>query len=142
MDKLINKDVLKIINAADADRLALFESTADEMDVTGELIEKDFWVCAVLDVMFNVISPEYKGDELFLFKGGTSLSKCFNKINRFSEDIDIVVSRQFLGFHGENDPLAIGHNFPSKNKRKAAIKKLVEACSTYITVGLKRNFRL
>lgn len=133
----MNQSILKIINATDADRILLFSVAADKMDVRGVLIEKDFWVCVVLDVMFNTISPEYKDDELFLFKGGTSLSKCFNKVDRFSEDIDIVVSRRFLGFHGDNDPLSVDHGFPSQNKRRAAINSLAEACSSYVTVELK-----
>ena len=49
-------------------------------------IEKDFWVCWVLDVLFNGMG---EGHPRLLFKGGTSLSKSFGLIDRFSEDIDI-----------------------------------------------------
>ena len=49
-------------------------------------IEKDYWVTIALQEIFNSSASEYA-----VFKGGTSLSKCFNIIERFSEDIDIVV---------------------------------------------------
>jgi hypothetical protein len=63
---------------------------------TGNLpivIEKDIWVCIVLKVLFE---SELK--DVFLFKGGTSLSKGYDIINRFSEDIDIAIDKSYLGF--------------------------------------------
>lgn len=59
-------------------------------------LEKDWWVTLVLKAIFNT---EYK--EHLLFKGGTSLSKCFGLINRFSEDIDLALNREFLNFGGK-----------------------------------------
>lgn len=59
-------------------------------------IEKDWWVTMVLRALFASEFAEH-----FSFKGGTSLSKCFRLINRFSEDVDIAVNREFLGFSGE-----------------------------------------
>jgi len=139
----MNKNIKNIIAMPSSERREVFDSGARCMSVSGELspklIEKDFWVCAVLDAMFNNISPEYEHDELFLFKGGTSLSKCFNKIDRFSEDIDIVVSRQFLGFSGESDPLSPDGKFDSKNKQRKAIEALAVACSEYILGDFKRQ---
>ena len=64
-------------------------------------MEKDLWVCVVLDVIFNGL-PD--GHPRLLFKGGTSLSKVFGLIDRFSEDIDLVVYRDGLGFEGDRDP--------------------------------------
>ena len=58
------------------------------------VIEKDFWVCWVLEKIFS--DPELK--EILCFKGGTSLSKVFNVIERFSEDIDIILHPKVLGF--------------------------------------------
>ena len=52
-----------------------------------EVIEKDFWVCWVLDRLFG--SPEMA--RKILFKGGTSLSKVFGLIERFSEDVDLIL---------------------------------------------------
>ena len=56
---------------------------------------KDWWVTAVLRALFSL---PYAGH--ISFKGGTNLSKCWNLINRMSEDADIAVDREFLGFGG------------------------------------------
>lgn len=79
-------------------------------------IEKDFWVCWTLRELFAL--PE-TGPHL-TFKGGTSLSKCWKIIERFSEDIDVVIDRDFLGFGGEQAP----ERAPSINKRNAGIEAL------------------
>jgi hypothetical protein len=63
-------------------------------------IEKDFWVCWILREMFSI--PGW-GDNL-TFKGGTSLSKCWGLIKRFSEDIDLVIDKGFLGFGSGERP--------------------------------------
>ena len=65
-------------------------------------VEKDFWVCWVLDVLFNAMG---EGHPRLLFRGGTSLSKSFGLINRFSEDIDITVFRDDLGESASIDDL-------------------------------------
>ena len=59
-------------------------------------IEKDWWVTQVLKALHSLPYSEH-----IAFKGGTSLSKCWNLIERFSEDIDIAISREYLGFSGE-----------------------------------------
>lgn len=61
-----------------------------------QVIEKDWWVSAVLRALFALPYAERMS-----FKGGTSLSKCWDIISRFSEDIDIAVDREFLGYGGE-----------------------------------------
>ena len=58
-------------------------------------VEKDWWVTAVLHALFSLPYAENLS-----FKGGTSLSKCYNLVERFSEDIDIAVTREYLGFTG------------------------------------------
>lgn len=63
--------------------------------ITEKAIEKDWWVTLALKALF---SSEYK--EHILFKGGTSLSKCFGLIQRFSEDVDLVLKRDYLGYEG------------------------------------------
>lgn len=60
-----------------------------------QIIEKDWWVTAVLRALFALPYAEYLS-----FKGGTNLSKCWNLVNRMSEDIDIAIAREFLGFSG------------------------------------------
>lgn len=60
-----------------------------------QIIEKDWWVTQVLKAVFSLPYAEYLS-----FKGGTSLSKCWHLIERFSEDIDIAINRDFLGYGG------------------------------------------
>jgi hypothetical protein len=74
----------------DRRRLAIDEC-ATRQKIAPVIIEKDFWVCWMLDVLFQ----SSFADSL-VFKGGTSLSKVFGAINRFSEDIDLSVSTEFL----------------------------------------------
>lgn len=59
-------------------------------------VEKDWWVVQTLAVIFEMEVSEY-----LVFKGGTSLSKAWNLIDRFSEDVDLAIDRKFLGFEGE-----------------------------------------
>ena len=61
-----------------------------------QIIEKDWWVSAVMRALFALPYANQMS-----FKGGTSLSKCWGLIDRFSEDIDIAVAREFLGYGGE-----------------------------------------
>lgn len=64
-------------------------------NIPNQVIEKDWWVTQVLRAMFSLPYAEQLS-----FKGGTSLSKCWHLIDRFSEDIDIAISRDFLGYGG------------------------------------------
>lgn len=63
--------------------------TAQQMNIPTIYVEKDYWVTFALKSIF---SQEIGTDTIF--KGGTSLAKCFKMINRFSEDIDLVVIRR------------------------------------------------
>jgi len=84
--------------------------TADQMQIPAIYVEKDYWVTYALFTIFN---NEIGKDTVF--KGGTALSKCYNMIERFSEDIDLVVLRR----EGETD---------SKLKSKLkAVSTVVEA---------------
>ena len=76
------------------DRRALFTNTANKSGLTVAIVEKDFWACWVLDYLFN--DSNWK-DQL-AFKGGTSLSKAYHLIERFSEDIDLVLDWRILGY--------------------------------------------
>lgn len=75
----------------------LCEEAQSRLGFVPATIEKDFWVCWTLRELFNL--PVW-GEQL-TFKGGTSLSKGWRLISRFSEDIDVVIDREFLGFGGE-----------------------------------------
>jgi predicted nucleotidyltransferase component of viral defense system len=79
----------EVLTAGSEAMLSAFDTTALRLGTTSQNIEKDFWVCWTLDALFN--GPKEGGPRL-LFKGGTSLSKGFGLINRFSEDIDVTVS--------------------------------------------------
>ena len=76
------------------DKEALFHNTAAAYGMNEAIIEKDFWVCWILDYLFN----QCKWKDNLAFKGGTSLSKAYNLIERFSEDIDLVLDWCLLGF--------------------------------------------
>ena len=69
------------------DRSELFNETARRKGITPAAVEKDFWICWVLMKIYT--HPRLS--ELLRFKGGTSLSKCFGVIERFSEDIDLIL---------------------------------------------------
>jgi len=76
------------------ERQSLFHNTAVKMHLNDAIIEKDFWVCLVLDYLFY--RCPYKN--AFTFKGGTSLSKAWHIIERFSEDIDLILDWRVLGY--------------------------------------------
>lgn len=72
------------------DKEPYFELTASRKGLSKEIIEKDLWVCWTLKHLFSI--PEI--GHYLIFKGGTSLSKAYEIIERFSEDIDISVREQ------------------------------------------------
>lgn len=115
-----------IISASAADRADLFLTTANRLGAPLINIEKDFWVCWTLNALYHRLPA---GGPRLLFKGGTSLSKAYGLIDRFSEDIDVTVFRDDLG-HGET-PEALAAL--SGKKRKAAIEAIQNDCQAYIT---------
>ena len=96
------------------DQRDVFDAAARRLDKLSSHVEKDFWVCLVLDALYNRL-PD--GHPRLIFKGGTSLSRGFQLIERFSEDIDLVVPRRGLGFDGARDPAAPGLS----NKRRKTL---------------------
>lgn len=83
------------IGLNDADRRTILEQTSVRTGYIVQAVEKDWWVTSVLEALFSLPFANQLS-----FKGGTSLSKCWGLINRFSEDIDIAVTREHLGFTG------------------------------------------
>ena len=77
----------RIAIASEEDKRILFRNTANTIGMSEAIVEKDFWVCLLLDYLFH--RCEFKNH--FSFKGGTSLSKCYGLIERFSEDIDFFL---------------------------------------------------
>ena len=101
------------------ERSAVFSETAASMGTTPAVIEKDFWVTWVLDHLFqqSEIAP------LLMFKGGTSLSKVYRLIERFSEDIDLILDwRELTG----EDPLA-ARSKTSQERVNETINKQAQA---------------
>jgi len=86
-----------IARLPESDRRELFRNTADKMGLNDAIVEKDFWVCFTLDYLFH----RCPWKNAFTFKGGTSLSKAFNLISRFSEDIDLILDWCVLGYTKE-----------------------------------------
>lgn len=83
-----------ILKRPEEEQRTIFRNTAQKMGVHEAIIEKDFWVCLILDYLFC----RSRFREHLTFKGGTSLSKCFNLIERFSEDIDLILDWRLLGY--------------------------------------------
>ena len=89
----------RIARASTDERRLVFEAAAQRMALAPAVVEKDFWVCYTLDHLFHRSGFA----ESMVFKGGTSLSKAFGLIERFSEDIDLILDWRLLGY-GENEP--------------------------------------
>jgi predicted nucleotidyltransferase component of viral defense system len=72
------------------ERVKIFTETAEQSNLSTVAIEKDWWVVQTLSIIFSM-----KYANVLIFKGGTSLSKGWNLIQRFSEDIDLALDREF-----------------------------------------------
>ena len=95
-------------------------------------MEKDFWVCWTLHALYR---ERPAGGPRLLFKGGTSLSKAYGLIERFSEDIDITVFRDDL-----DEPASVEElESLSKKKRRARLDAIRDACRAYITGPLRES---
>src|ERR1019366_4773119 len=94
MSKLIHlKEWLQL---SDATKQNIYQVTGRQIGLPAIAIEKDWWMVHTLSIIFSMdCAPA------LIFKGGTSLSKGWNLIQRFSEDIDLVLDREYLDFKGE-----------------------------------------
>lgn len=81
---------------SETDRTEIIIQTSAEVGLPPAAVEKDFWVTMVLNAVFNTDNAED-----LVFKGGTSLSKAWKIIERFSEDIDLAIDRKLFGFDGQ-----------------------------------------
>lgn len=86
---------MKFINIPAPERKALLDNMQTIIGLKPAIIEKDWWVTTVLRALFELPYAQH-----ISFKGGTGLSKCWGLIERMSEDIDIGITREFLGFEG------------------------------------------
>ena len=74
-----------------AEKEAIFNAVAAEKGMTPFAVEKDWWVSRTLEIIFQMDIAKH-----LVFKGGTSLSKAWKLINRFSEDIDLAIDKDFF----------------------------------------------
>jgi len=114
-----------VLAASVNDRRDLFVGAGNRLGAVQQNIKKDFWVCWTLDALFNGLQA---GGPRLLFKGGTSLSKAYGLISRFSEDIDITIFRDDIGQAATVDELEA----LSGKKRTARLDAIREACQNYI----------
>lgn len=98
------------------EQVAALQQVAGQKRVPPQAVEKDLWVTTLLQVVFSL---PFSGN--LIFKGGTSLSKVFGQIERFSEDIDLAIDRKYFGFEGD--------------LTKKQLKKLRKESSTFVRDG-------
>ena len=111
----------------DSTKLNIYRETGRKIGLSAVAIEKDWWVVHTLSIIFSMACAPS-----LVFKGGTSLSKGWNLIQRFSEDIDIAL-----------DPLAFGKEYktnPSHTYIKTLKKDGCAFTSTILTDALKAQF--
>jgi hypothetical protein len=106
-----------------SERNLYFQQAALRRGLHPAIMEKDFWVCWLLGVLFG--HPKFKN--AVVFKGGTSLSKVFGAIQRFSEDIDLSLAPAFLGI-AEDEVERAG----SRTQRDRWMRRLEESCATAV----------
>lgn len=100
------------LNLAKESQAALIKTAENTLGLVDAVIEKDLWVCMLLEIVFSM---PYN----MVFRGGTSLSKAYGLINRFSEDVDITIDyRQFI------DPIDLTSTSRSQLKKISAQLKL------------------
>ncbi len=115
--------MIKIVHMNAEDKKFIFNYVANKLKMHPAIIEKDFWICYILDYLFNY--SKYK--KIFTFKGGTSLSKSDSVIKRMSEDIDLILDWEALGIP-KNEP------YENRSKRQQEIynAKLKELTGSFL----------
>jgi predicted nucleotidyltransferase component of viral defense system len=89
---------------SNAEKVEIFTEIATEKGMTPFSVEKDWWVSRTLEIIFQMPIAQH-----LVFKGGTSLSKAWKLINRFSEDIDLAIDKEFFeGYEGDISKTQIG----------------------------------
>jgi hypothetical protein len=108
----------KFITLTEEDKKAAFQEAANRRSILPIIIEKDFWVCWVLKQLFShaELAPN------LTFKGGTSLSKAYNLIERFSEDIDLTISKDAPYIINGSNPMEAGISGKERQRRIDALK--------------------
>jgi len=115
------------VKLAKIERSQAFRIASEKLGYPAYVVEKDFWVTYILDTLFNRINHQHR----ILFKGGTSLSKCYKLIDRFSEDIDLSLHMADLGFMGDKAPHIVATK-ESKSAAKRAVDDLKVAGELFL----------
>jgi hypothetical protein len=115
--------VTRFVERSPKERETLIGEASERLNILPVIVEKDFWVSWTLGRIFSM--PAHSGQ--VVFKGGTSLSKVFKAIQRFSEDIDLSVSPESLGF-SENQIEGI----KSRTGREKRFEEVQKACADYV----------
>jgi len=105
------------------DRTLAFDNAALTLHLNAVIVEKDFWVSWLLGLLFA--QPELA--QFLVFKGGTSLSKVFGVIDRFSEDIDLCLVPEFVGADAQGFD-----TMTSRVKRDAAVLEMQRLCANKV----------
>ena len=129
----MNERFQQFLALSASDRRDVFEATAEELDTVATYIEKDFWVSIVLDIIYNGLT---KDRPRILFKGGTSLSKVYGLIRRFSEDVDFTIFSEDLGFASDLDATVTEL---SNKKKKQLSDEIIKVTSEHICDRLKSD---
>lgn len=116
--------MINIAKNSDKDRKIIFNNTANKLKMNPSIIEKDFWVCYILDYLFN----RFKYKDSLVFKGGTSLSKAYGVIKRFSEDIDLILEWETLGYNED-----FIYKERSNNKQDQLNKEVISCASNFLS---------
>jgi hypothetical protein len=119
----------KIAAGSASDRRDLFQESASRLGMNPAIVEKDFWVCWILRLLFA--EPTLK--DQMVFKGGTSLSKVFGLIDRFSEDIDLVLDWRLLGYHQEGAQVTQSKTQQSRHNQEMNAKAVAYIRDTLLS---------
>lgn len=87
----------KILEMPNEELELVIQNASDKLNMSSAIIEKDLWVCLILKYLFK----DFIYKEAIVFKGGTSLSKVYKLIERFSEDIDLALDWKVLGYKSQ-----------------------------------------
>ena len=129
--------MISIAKSSNAEREVLFGNAADKAGIVNpSIVEKDFWVCFTLDYLFHK-SP---WPDAFIFKGGTSLSKAYHVIERFSEDIDLIMDWRLLGY-GIREPWEQRSKTQQDRFNKKAVADTSEFLSTIFAPQMEETMR-
>jgi len=118
----------EFLKLSEKDRINIFTQAGIRKKLSLLAIEKDWWVTMILRALF---ACECSGN--IVFKGGTSLSKAWNLIERFSEDIDIAIDRKYFGFEGELKKKQIN------NLRRASCSYIKDKLQNELNQKLQEN---